>query len=351
MTTPLPPPMPPLAYQTPTIVGFRDRSRTLLTVGIFFIIAGAICGCLLASTPIALVAPQPAGTGRPPPRVSDILVAVLMYAVLAAALITMGLGSIRKRRWVRPVVIVLGWIGLVGGVMGMIMWGFTMPQMASAMRTSLPPGAAAPPPMFFTMLIVVMSVFMFVIYLVIPALLLWLFRPDDVRLTLEHYDPQPRWTDGVPLGVLGMCALLALGAVGALMTAVQGWVAAFGIVMGGVPARLSALAMAATFAVATWLCFRRRALGWWLAVALFVILPLAWATTLLRHDLPQIYLAMGRPEYEVRMMQSLHRRSGTWMALGTAVVGAVVLSFAWRVRNHFLSPDLQLPEAASPPVQ
>ena len=186
------------------------------------------------------------------------------------------------------------------------------------------------------------------IYLVIPSVLLYLFRPDDVRATLEHYDPHPRWTDGVPLGVLGMCALLALGALGALMAAVQGWVMAFGIVTGGAPARLSALVVALAFVAAAWLCFRRSALGWGMAMALFVVVPLAWATTLMRYDLPQIYLAMGRPEHEVRMMQGLHPRSGQWMAAGIAVAGAAVVAFGWRVRKHFASRNLQIPVTPPP---
>jgi hypothetical protein len=336
-----------LAYRTPPVAGFKDRSTTVLVVGIFFIIAGALCGCGLLMMPMALLAPRPANA-PPPPQVGDLVLGGLVYAMLCTAFLWVGIGCVRKQRWVRPIVIVLAWIALAGGVMGMLMWVFMLPRVGWAMRRSLPPGAAPPPAAFFNIMIALITGVMVLLYLVIPAALLWLFRPPDVRATLEHYDPRPRWTDGVPLGVLGVCALLALGGIGMLLAAVQGWIAAFGIVVGGAPARLSALAVAIAFAAATWMCFQRRATGWWLAMALFILVPLAWATTLLRHDLPQVYMAMGRPEHEVRMMEDLHRRSGTWMALGTMVMSLAVAGFAWRVRNHFLSRDLQIPQTPSP---
>jgi len=350
MTMPIPTPPPPLPYQTPAVVGFRDRSATLQVVGILFILAGALCGCFMAMTPMALFMPQPGGA--PQPRAGDIFAGVVVYAGLCAALVTLGLGCIRKRRWTRPLILVFGWIALTVGAVGMFMWASIAPQMNAAILTAAttpppPGGGPAPPPIppaFIKVMVIIITVFMVGIYLVIPAVLLFLFRPDDVRATLEHYDPQRRWTDGVPLGVLGMCALLALGALGALMAAAQGWVAAFGVVMGGAPARLSALAVAIAFAVATWLCFRRRMLGWALAMMLFVLMPLAWATTLLRRDLPQIYLAMGRPEREVRMMQGLSPHSGTWIAAGTAVAGVAVIALGFRVRKYFTSADLQIPE-------
>ena len=196
-----------LSYRTPPVAGFKDRSSTLLVVGIFFIIAGALCGCGVLTMPMALIAPRPPNS-PPPPRISNILIGALVYAFLCAALLSLGIGCIRKRRWVRPLVIVFGWIGLVGGVIGMIMWGFTLPQMANAMRAATPPGSPAPPAGLFKIIIGFMTVFFALIYVIIPALLLWLFRPGDVQSTLDHYDPQPRWTDGVPLPVLGLAASL-----------------------------------------------------------------------------------------------------------------------------------------------
>ena len=320
----------------------------LLVVGIFFIIAGALCGCGVLTMPMALVAPRPPNS-PPPPRIANIVTGALVYAFLCAALLSLGIGCIRKRRWVRPLVMVFSCIGLVGGVIGMTMWGFTLPQMANAMRAAAPPRTAAPPAAFFNVIIGFMTVFFAFIYVIIPATLLWLFRPSDVQSTLDHYDPQPRWTDGVPLMVLGLATLLALGALWSLMAAAQGWFAAFGIVMSGAPSRIAAILLAGAFAIAAWLAFRRRPAGWWLAMLLFILAPLAWITTLLTHDLPDIYRAMGMSDAELRAIENMRVMNSPVVAVSVSVLALATIIFTWQARKHFPPQNLQMP--ATPPPQ
>jgi hypothetical protein len=330
-----------LSYRSPPVAGFRDRSSMLLVVGIFFIIAGGLCGCAMASTPMAFVAPRPAGT--PAPRAANLLVGLCMYAVLCAALMSLGIGCIRKRRWVRPLILVFGWIGLIGGVIGMIVWGFTMPQMANAMRAAAPPGATPPPAAFFKILVIVMTVFFAFIYVIIPALLLWLFRSSDVEATLRHYDPHRRWTDDVPLPVLGLAALLAVSAFWALTSIIQGWFAAFGLLLTGAPARLLSLLIAGLLALAAWLTFRRRPAGWWMAMALLTIVPLAWITTLLRRDMVDLYRAMGMSDAELRVIANMQVVNSTFMAICVSMLALASLAFAWYARKWFFNHELQTP--------
>ena len=334
-----------ISYRTPNVIGFKDRSGMLLVVGILFIIAGGLCGCLMGSAPMALRAPRPAG--QPPPRAGDILVALMMYAMLCAAFLSLGIGCIRKRRWVRPLIIVFGWIGVTGGAIGMVLWAFALPQMPAAMRAAVPPGGPAPPAALFNVIVGVMTVVFAFIYVIIPATLLWLFRGADVQATLEHYDLQSRWTDAVPIPVLGLCALLAICGLWALMSATQGWFAAFGVIMTGAAARLLSLVVAAAFAAACLLSFRRRPAGWWMAMALFVLLPLAWITTLLRHDMSDIYRSMGRGEAEVRAIESMQFMSSGMIAISAAAFSLGVLAFAWRVRRYF--GEQELPQVATAP--
>jgi hypothetical protein len=340
-----PPPLESIPNQTPTLLSFRDRSTMLKVVGILFILAGALCGCLTAMTPLALIMPRPAGAPQQP--VSTIVSGLAIYAALCAVLLTIGIGCVRKRRWVRPVIIVLSWIGLVGGIIGMIGWTVMAPQMGAAMRAATPPGTPAPPPAFVNIMIVVMSIFMAVIYVIIPSVLLWLFRGDDVRATLEHYDPTPRWTDGVPLPVLGLCALLALSVVWALMAAIQGWFLFMGVVLTGMAARVVALVVAGLFAATARLVFRRTMFGWTLALVLFLIMPIAWIVTLLRYDMIEIYRSMGMDESQLRVMASMWTSSSTLMAI---VIGAAALAtviFTISVRKHFNADD-DVPAPAPP---
>ena len=319
----------------------------LLVVGIFFIIAGALCGCGVLTMPMALFAPRPPNS-PPPPRISNIVIGAFVYAFLCAALLSLGIGCIRKRRWVRPLVIVFGWIGLIGGVIGLIIWGFTLPQMANAMRAATPPGSPAPPPALFNIIVGFMTVFFAFIYVIIPATLLWLFRSSDVQSTLEHYDPQPRWTDGVPLPVLALAALLALGAFWALMAMLQGWFAAFGIVIGGAPARIASIILAGVFAAAAWLTFHRRPAGWWLAMLLFLLSPLAWITTLLTRDLMDIYRSMGMTDAELSAIANVRVMNSTVMAAAVAALALASIAFTWHVRKYFMSQTLQIGETPPP---
>jgi hypothetical protein len=336
-----------LSYRTPPVAAFKDRSTTLLVVGIFFIIAGALCGCGVLMMPMALVAPRPPNA-PPPPRVSNIVIGAIVYAGLCAAFLSLGIGCVRKRRWVRPLVIVLSWIGLIGGVLGMIMWGFALPQMPAAMRASAPPGAPAPPAAMFNVIVAVMTVFFAFIYIIIPGTLLWLFRGSDVQATLEHYDPQPRWTDGVPLPVLGLAALLALGGFWALTATLQGVFPAFGVILTGAAARIMSMLLAAVFAIAAWLTVRRRPAGWWLAMLLFIIGPLAWVTTLLTHDLLDLYRAMGMTEQELAAMANMQVVNSTVIAISMSVVSLATIAFTWHVRKYFQPQDLSGPETPPP---
>jgi hypothetical protein len=332
----LPPPMPTIPYQTPRLLSFRDRSGMLQVVGILFIIGGALCGCLTAMTPMALVAPRPSGV--PPQQVGAIATAVGMYGVLCGVMLTLGIGCTRKRRWTRPVILVLGWIGLVIGVMGMLFWTAAAPQMGEAMRASRPAGAPAMPQAFVTPMIVVTSAFMLLIYVVIPAGLLWLFRGEDVRATLEHYDPVTRWTDGVPLPVLGVSALLVFGAIWALMALAQGWFFFMGALLIGMTARVAAVVVAGSFVVAAYLAFRRTRVGWMMALALFIVLPVAWITTLLRHDMIDVYRATGMDATQLRVIEKMPAMASPMMAVSIGVTALAAIVFTIRARRYFLAP-------------
>jgi len=137
--------------------------------------------------------------------------------------------------------------------------------------------------------------------------------------------------------------LLAVSGYWALTSVIQGWFAAFGILLTGGPARLLALLIAGAFATAAWLSFRRRAAGWWMAMLLFVIVPLAWITTLLRRDLVDLYRAMGMTDAELRVIANMQVMNPTVAAIGVFVLAVATLAFTWHVRKHFQPQQLHPP--------
>jgi hypothetical protein len=51
-----------------------------------------------------------------------VLPSILMYGALGVLLVTLGIGSIKGRRWARAVTLVLSWAGLVMGVLSIFMF-------------------------------------------------------------------------------------------------------------------------------------------------------------------------------------------------------------------------------------
>ncbi len=179
-----------LGYFAPPPLPFVNRSTTLMVIGILFIIAGSIAGCFGLFTPLALLAPQNANS----PPVSTLVSAFLMYVVGSAALLTIGIGAVRKRRWVRPLILAGSWILLIGGLAGLVMLIFRAPAMAEGMKASMAsvPGRAAPPPAFVNAMLAMILLF---------AAFLLSGRPNTPALdlqerehprTLEYFDPKPR---------------------------------------------------------------------------------------------------------------------------------------------------------------
>jgi hypothetical protein len=337
-----------LSYLTPGVRGFKDRSAMLQVVGIFFILGGLLCGCLAASVPAATMLPRP--PSAPQQRPVDLVAALVLYAALAGGLITLGVGTIHKRRWVRPLVLIFAWLGLVGGTISTVMWTVMMPDFISAMQANLRAGAGPKPPaMVFTAIAVGATVFYVVLGIIIPSLLIWLFKKNDVQATLEFYDATPRWTDGVPLPVLALSVLLALVGLWSLMPLVQGWFFAFGAILTGWPARVPLAVIAALSLFAAWKAYRRERIGWRIAIALFAIVPLGWIVTMLRIDIPTLYAAMGRSAQEVEIARSMRFLSPATMAISVGVMTIAAIAFTLRTRRYFDAPPPP-PDLPRPPV-
>lgn len=159
--------------------------------------------------------------------------------MMAAAQIWLGVGTILCRRWSWKLLYSLGWlytgwivisgIAMLGFIPGYLKMMEIMMELPSTMASSTGSGSGGsgapaapptPPPMPTGMmggLSVVWMLFSLAINAVPGVILIIVFGLRNVRLTCEMYDPEPRWTDKVPVPVLVMW-LTAIGAVGYLIT-------------------------------------------------------------------------------------------------------------------------------------
>jgi hypothetical protein len=183
--------------------------------------------------------------------------------------------------------------------------------------------------------------FMFAVYILLPSVLILCYYPASVQATLEFYDATPRWTDACPIPVLGLCAILGLGALWMLVALAQGIYLLFGFVVIGIAARVALVITAALFALAAWCTYRLRPAGWTLAVVMISVLAISGAITLLRVPLMEIYRLAGTPPAQLELLSRMRMLRSGWMALWVAASAGITIGYAFWVKRYFTPPNDQ----------
>jgi hypothetical protein len=285
--------------------------------------------------------PKPAGVAQP--RFADLVMGIVLYLGVSALFITLGTGSIRRRRWVRPMVLVIAWIWLITGIGAMIFWLIILPDMPRMMRASAvaaqparASSAVAPPPSLALMTVMtgVMTAVMIALYVIVPAVLIALYRSPSVQATLEFFDPHAAWTDHCPLAVLGLAGVMAMGALWALFVIPQGMFFAFGMVLSPWPARACLILTASLFAIATVLIYRMNRAGWWVGVCLIALLSISGIVTLARNDLLSLYVRMGIPAEQIEQMRGMRAFNSRFFIGWIIAAAAIAIIYAVRVKRY-----------------
>jgi hypothetical protein len=115
-----------------------------------------------------------------------IAVQIMGYYVIALICIPLGYGHWMLRRWIRRVMLTLLWSWLILGIPLLI--AFLVMFISSKETSGL-----------FDILVMPL---MPVAYLVIPGLLIWFYRSESVRMTLEARDHNSNWIDQQPIPIL-----------------------------------------------------------------------------------------------------------------------------------------------------
>ena len=162
---------------------YRDRRTALLIAGVLEILLG-VGSWLMAALMIWValkVAAQGAGsTGSMVPGMA-------VYGIAGLVFVILGVGSIRARRWARALWLVVSSFWLIGGVLAAAVVALLMASVAGVESI---------------LLIAILSFFA-VFMIGLPASLLAFYRSPHVKATCEAAAPEPCWTDGCPLPVLG----------------------------------------------------------------------------------------------------------------------------------------------------
>jgi hypothetical protein len=266
----------PIAYLTPhRPMAFPDQKSGLLAIGIVIVALGALIGFAGGSTAISLLVFRWRAGSSDVPVTPGIVIGLLAYLLIASAAIWCGIGCMRARRWVRPILLILCAWAVVYGCVSVISAPFSRSVTSKAsssvvssngVATSTITVTTVSPPEGIVLLISIAATV--VCSIAIPGAAWWFIRRPVVKQTLEFYDPTPRWTDARPLPVIATALVCSTWALFQLAQATGSVAVGFGHVLFGVPALLVTLAISALLAGAGYLAWKQSAIGWWMMLAI-----------------------------------------------------------------------------------
>jgi hypothetical protein len=277
--------------------GFKDRYTGLRIFGCLEVTLGLFCALAIPLMIYGWRLLVSEGQLDARTTMRTMLLACAAHGVASPALVVLGIGAMRARRWAWALNLILAWVALVttvlvGGVgfAYRLALGFDLRGVEAAVAFAI---------------------------LAIGPFAFWLFyREKDVELTCKARDPKERWTDRRPLPVMAASFVSLWTAAGQLWWIVGGVEAAHSQLLHGGPAIGvgSALFAAAIFAAIA--MFKVKLSGWWVALASEIVVAV---------------LALASP-WQLEKMGSAELVTGK--AFGFPMVAAGIGFLLW-VRRYF----------------
>ncbi len=316
---------------------YRDRSSGLVAFGIVQLILGGLAALAIPLMLLGILISGKAAGGAMP--AGSYVLNIVTYAITSAAFVTLGVGSIRGRRWARSLTLILSWMWLIIGVMMTVLMTAVLPAtvVAAFHRASeaTPEGGAMPTgvlAVILTVIIVLFSIF----FVVLPLIFLLFYRKKDVEETVKHRDPVERWTDRCPLPVLGASLIFTWACpYYLLMSFTTPLVPFFGRYLTGAPGAAGCLLFAALDAYFAYSLFHLRIAAWWIAVTALSLRIVSSVVTFARGDLLQAYSRIGWKSEQLQIMnQSPMFRSHLILWWSTGFLLAFLGYLLW-IKRYF----------------
>lgn len=304
----------------PLPVPYRDRSLGLIIFGVLTICLGCLCGLFVPLMVIGQLAGASRGAESAP--LGSIVPGLLVYAVLAIALVWLGIGSVMARRWARALLLIFSWSWLVMGVLITIFMIVFLPMiLANTTSTTRTAGQKPMPASAIGMVMVVMILVFGVLFVILPAVWTYFYQSRHVKATCEARNAGPSWTDACPLPVLAASLWLLFSAVSMMVMplANNGVMPFFGIFLSGVPGTLYCALHVILWGASAWLLYRLEPLGWWLIVIALCVFAVSAVLTYAQHDVTEMYQLMGYPEGQIQRIQKMGLLTGNRMMWFTLV--------------------------------
>ncbi len=321
--------------ETAPLPDYKDRSTGLVIFGILTLLLGCLAGLfvplMLFGQMMAAKAPN-----APPMNHAAILPAIGIYGVLAVALIWLGIGSIKARRWARALLLIYSWSWLIMGIGMTAVMPFVMSKSFANLPADAKTGQPAMPPGAITGMVIGMTLFFFVIFVLVPAVWTFFYQSRHVKATCAARDPVTRWTDACPLPVLGFCLWTWLAVPMMLVMSLTGLAVmpCFGMFVSGLPGALFCLVIAAVWGTAGWWLYRLDARGWWLILIAMVLFLVSALLTYAHHDIIEMYQLQGLPQAQIDQIQKTGLMTGNHLSWFTALFTVPFLGYLLFIKKY-----------------
>jgi hypothetical protein len=280
--------------ETPNSPGYRDQTLILGIIGVLLLLVGGAAAFLGPVEIYCFYLFSEGGRFHYEGfrfgsfMFGNIASQILGYYFFAAALIPLGYGHLRVRRWARS--LALAWLGfwVVAGMPLMVAFLFVL---LSAKDLSLP-----------TAWVVIVA--LGASYLVLPGLLIRFYRSKNVRLTFENRDPKTSWIERLPIPILTLSVLFSFYIVVLhVLVFFNGMFPLFGVwvteLEGIVLLDISILCLAGL----TWGTLGLKKWAWWGALLYFGLMAVSWILTLAKSSWLDILASMNFPPFEAEILQ------------------------------------------------
>jgi hypothetical protein len=242
----------------------------------------------------------------------SLLMSALTYGIIGAILVWAGIGSLRRRRWAQPMMLIIGWCWLITGLFCLLLVAGLLEDLyilATSGLEELPPHAGIIVKSFLLGALILGGV-------LLPALFVLVYRDGNILRTCEQHDPAPSWTDRCPRPVLALSTALGLAALLSLPLALKPLFPLFGILVTGWAGALMILASAAYFAYLAQSSFKLAPSAWWGTCIYLLLLGISTAMTILRVDLLLLLRALG---YTGPQLEALQGSGALWRPLTLSI--------------------------------
>jgi hypothetical protein len=322
----------------------RNNRTGLIAWGVILIVIGSFSALFgfftLASLLLIPKLNMPPGAAMPHTDPRTLIMGLGVYLVVTAVLITVGVGSCRARRWVRPIIIIATTFCIYSGTLTAL---FMILQIASGTLPSIvpPPRAAglpAPPisqqsAMFIGVIIGI--VFTFIAAIVIPGAMLYFYSKSTTREKLAAIDPAPNWTDRLPIPALGWTIGCLLAGLSALAATFGGFAIFFGRLLTGPAAIIQLSITGILFLIGAWLCYTRPVQGWRLTITIVALLALSSVIYAIHGDPAQFQQLMAAKLASYGVSQTT---SPTYIRISSTFYYLSALAYGIYVRRWFSKP-------------